>query len=233
MNSRKTIHGIFALALLSCLPLLGSCTTIGAVGGLIAQAAPHYTDAAYKGLPDQTTVVMVWVDRKIKMDNPDLQISVAAGLQGKLIDIQKTLKPDELKGTIFPVRAATVVQYQEDHPEIENEPLTTTAAKFDATRLIYVEVTDFETRSEAIELYRGSMKGTVRVLEMKDGVAKQVMAPHDIEIVYPKDSTKEGTPIGTDYKTSQGTVDSFVDRASKFFYRYEDNEDNDAYTSGL
>jgi hypothetical protein len=220
--TRPILRGVLLAAVISCLPLSSGCDTIGAIGGVVAQAVPHYTDAAYKGLPGQTVVVMVWVDRGIKLDNPDLQISVAAGLQGKLIDIQATEHPDALKGTVFPVRAATVIRYQDDHPEIENEPLTATAAKFDATRLIYVEVTSFETRSEAVELFRGSMRGNVKVLEMKDGTAKQVFAENDIEVVFPKDSTKEGTTIGTDYKFSQGTVDAFTDQVARRFYRSED-----------
>jgi hypothetical protein len=220
--TRLTLPLIRCTLLVAALAL-SSCDTIGAGMGVIAQAVPHYTDAAYKGLPGQVTVVMVWVDRGIKMDNPDLQISVAAGLQDKLINIEATENPEALKGTTFPVRAATVIRYQDDHPEIENEPLTTTAAKFDATRLIYVEVTDFQTRSEAVELYRGSMKGNVKVVEMKNGTAKQVFAENDISVIYPKDSPTEGLPVGTDYKISQGTVDAFTDAVAKRFYRSLDD----------
>jgi hypothetical protein len=220
--TRLTLSLIRCTLLVAALAL-SSCDTIGAGMGVIAQAVPHYTDAAYKGLPGQVTVVMVWVDRGIKMDNPDLQISVAAGLQDKLINIEATENPEALKGTTFPVRAATVIRYQDDHPEIENEPLTTTAAKFDATRLIYVEVTDFQTRSEAVELYRGSMKGNVKVVEMKNGTAKQVFAENDISVIYPKDSPTEGLPVGTDYKISQGTVDAFTDAVAKRFYRSLDD----------
>jgi hypothetical protein len=223
--NRKTSHSITsALTAVLCLPVLNGCDTIGAIGGVVAYALPHYTDAAYKGLAGQTVVVMIWVDPKIKMDNPDLQISVAAGLQDKLIDVAKTEKPKALQGTTFPIRAGTVVRYQEDHPEIENELLTTTAAKFDASRLIYVEITEFDTRSQAVELYRGSMKGNLRVLEMKDGTAKQAYAESDIEIQYPKDSPKEGLPVGTDYKIGQGTIDAFTNEVAKRFYRHEDDE---------
>jgi hypothetical protein len=220
--TRLTLPLIRCTLLVAALAL-SSCDTIGAGMGVIAQAVPHYTDAAYKGLPGQVTVVMVWVDRGIKMDNPDLQISVAAGLQDKLINIEATENPEALKGTTVPVRASTVIRYQDDHPEIENEPLTTTAAKFDATRLIYVEVTDFQTRSEAVELYRGSMKGNVKVVEMKNGTAKQVFAENDISVIYPKDSPTEGLPVGTDYKISQGTVDAFTDAVAKRFYRSLDD----------
>ena len=65
------------------------------------------------------------MDRAMRADHPDLQLDVAAGLQGKLIDIAKNEKPDLLKGTEFPVMATTVIQYQEDHPEINFEPITT------------------------------------------------------------------------------------------------------------
>ncbi len=217
------VRGVLAGGLISSLPLLNGCQTLGAMGGVVAQAVPQYTDAAYKGLPNQPTVVMIWVDPGIKLDNPDLQISTCAGLQGKLIEVEQKDKPAALEGTTFPVRAATVIRYQEDHPEIQTEPLTTTASKFDATRLIYVEVTGFETRSEAVELYRGNMKGNVKVLEMKDGTAKQVFSENDIEVIFPKDSPKEGLPVGTDYKISQGTIDAFAAEVAKRFYRHLDD----------
>ncbi len=150
--------------LTSALIFQSGCTTIGAVGGLVAQAVPREVDAAYKGLAGQTVIVMVWLDRGLKLDFPDLQLDIASSLQNKLIDQQQTEKPDELKGTEFPVMASTVIHYQDDHPEIDNEPITEVAGKFDGTRLIYLEIKDFATHAGAPELFRGTLKGDIKVL---------------------------------------------------------------------
>ena len=104
--------------------LVSGCDTVGAVGGLVARNIPRHIDAAYKGMADQTVIVMVWMDRGLKADYPDLQQDIASGLQGKLIKIAQEDKPDCLKGTVFPVMASTVIRNQENHPEWDNEAIT-------------------------------------------------------------------------------------------------------------
>ena len=158
-------------------------------------------------------------------DHPDLQLDLAGSLQDKLITVARDEKPDLLKGTTFPVAPTTVVQYQEDHPEINFEPITTTAAKFDGTRLIYLEIKEFDTHAGAPELFRGTMKGDLKVVEMKDGKAKVAFHEEDIEVLYPKDSPKDGLPIGTDSTITVGVVDSFTTDVAKRFYPHDEDRD--------
>jgi hypothetical protein len=212
-------------ALPASLLALAGCDQLGGIGGVIAHSIPKHVDAAYKGMANQTVIVMVWMDRGMRADHPDLQLDIAAGLQGKLIDVAKTQKPDLLKGTEFPVMAQTVVRYQEDHPEIEFEPITTTASKFNGTRLIYVEIRDFATHAGAPELFRGSMKGDLKVVEMKDGVAKIAFHEEGIEVLYPKDTPNDGLPIGTEADTTQHTVDDFTTEVAKRFYPHDEDRD--------
>jgi hypothetical protein len=202
-----------------------SCDTIGAVGGLVARNIPRHIDAAYKGMPNQTVIVMVWMDRGLKADYPDLQQDIASSLQNKLITIASNDKPDTLKGTVFPVMASTVIRNQENHPEWDNESITDTAAQFDGSRLIYLEIKDFSTHSGAPELFLGSLKGDLKVVEMKDGKAKVAYTENDIAVSYPKDTPKDGLPIGTDYSVTQGTVDQFTTDVSKRFYPHDEDRD--------
>jgi hypothetical protein len=177
--------------------------------------------------------VLVWADRGIRIDNPSLQLDLATGLEQKLKTIQTNEKPKELIGTTFPARADSIARFQEDHPEMEYEPIEQSAAKFNtsfkATRLIYVEVTDFSTRPDSsLALHLGNLTGSIKVLEMKDGTAKEAFKESDIHVSFPKDSPPEGLPIGTDYKIYQGTLDLFTTQlAQRLCAHEEDDEDTD------
>jgi hypothetical protein len=221
---------VLYFAFLTTLLLNSGCDTIGGIGGVIAQAIPKNVDAAYKGLAHQDVIVMVWMDRAMKNDYPDVQLDIAASLQSKLIDQATKVRPDCLKGANFPILASAVVDEQDNHPEWNNESIVNTAAKFDGTRLIYVEVKDFATHAGAPELFRGQLKADLKVLEIsvgKDKVAraKVVYQENDIAVSYPKDTPTDGLPIGTEYSVTQGTVDAFTTEVGKRFYPHLEDRD--------
>jgi hypothetical protein len=224
------LHAAFCILTSAFLLLPCGCDQIGAVLGLGAYVVPKKVDAAYKGMPNQTVVVMVWMDRAMRADHPDLQLDVAAGLQSKLISVQQTDKPDQLKGTIFPVLAQTVVAYQSDHPEIEFEPIEKTAAKFDATRLIYLEIRSFSTHAGAPELFHGTMSGDLKVLEITappghPATAKIAYHEEDISVVDNKQDPRDGVPIGTEATVTQKTVSTFTDAVAQRFYAHLEDRD--------
>ena len=229
MRLRSFRSRLPAAAALVLLPMAG-CDQIGAGMGIIAQAIPKSVDAAYKGLAGQQVIVMVWADRSVRLDNPLLQEEVAAAVQDKLIKIQHDENPDALKGTTFPVATSDVVRYQEDHPELEYQASTDVAAKFNASRLLYIEVTDYATRSDAsLELYRGTLAAHVSVVEMTETAPDNVVAKvaYDggaISVAYPpKDANKDGLPGGTDSVIGQKTVETFTDELVKRFYKHDED----------
>lgn len=216
-----------ALGCLPLLALLAGCNYLGPAGAVIANAFPNKVAAQYKGLQGQSVAVMVWADRGIRIDNPYLQGNIAAGIQEKLKALQKSDDPPELKGTTFPISPASVVRYQEDHPEIETMPIEETAARFTVTRLIYIEVSNFSTQSEAsLLLSRGTMTGNVKVVEIANGKAKVAKYTEDITVSFPKDSPKEGMPNGDHYKIYQGTLDAFTTEVVYRFYDHEPPDDD-------
>src|ERR1700722_19577091 len=166
------LSGRFGIAagLLIALSAAG-CNIFGPVGGVIGQAVPEKVSAEYAGLAHQRIAIMVWAEPGIHTDFPYLQMDLAAGLQEKFKRLQLDPKPKELEETQFPVRADTMALYQEDNPQLEAMPITDLALKFNADaksqrvdRLIYVEISDFSTRSEAsLELYKGNITGSVKV----------------------------------------------------------------------
>lgn len=194
----------------------GGCQLLG----IIADRTPDPTvGPKYKGLANQKAAVMVWADRATSIDWPRLQLDVTRGIQSRIQDVaQKKDPPAELKGTTF-VAPESVVKYQHDHPEIDTEPVTDIAPGLDITRLIYVEVTEFATRpEESLELFRGTMKGNVKVVDVPaNGKAKIVFAEDGIKAVYPEDSPEEGIPGGGDLQMYERTLDAFSTEVANRF----------------
>lgn len=187
--------------------------------GVLADKAPDPTvGPKYKGLAGQKVAVMVWADRATSIDWPHLQLDVTRGIQGRLGDAAHVKKPlEEIKGTTF-VAPESVVRFQHDHPETEMEPVTDIAPKIDITRLIYIEITQFSTRpEESLELYRGSMSGNVKVVEVVNGRAKIAYQEENIKVVYPEDSPEEGLPGGDDIQMYEKTLDAFSTQVANRF----------------
>jgi hypothetical protein len=233
LKNVKLIDPAVCVVCFACLLGMSGCNILGPVGAVAGKAFPSTVEAAYKGLAHQPVVVLVWADRGIRIDNPNLQLDLATGIEQKLKTLQTGDKPKELIGTTFPVRPDSVARFQEDHPEMEFEPIDQTAAKFNtmfkATRLIYIEVSDFSTRSDSsLALHLGNLTGSIRVLEMSNGTAKEAYRESDIHVSFPKDSPPEGLPIGTDYKIYQGTLDLFTTQLAQRLSSHEADDDSSA-----
>jgi hypothetical protein len=200
--------------------------------GFIAQALPKPpVKAAYTGLQNQTVAVMVWADRGIRIDFPRIALDTATGIQNRLTNpVDDKGKPKgmsrELKGARFPYIPASVVRYQVEHPEVEGMAITEVAPKLGVSRLIYLEIEQFQTRSDsAVELYRGTMIGTLRVVEVTDGVAKVAYEENDVRVDFPKKAREEGVPELGDSKTYVGTINIFAQEVVNRFVEHPAEED--------
>src|SRR5688572_32239626 len=152
---------------------LQGCTLLGVAAYKLKP--PETVQPKYMGLENQSTGVMVWADRGLRIDWPMIQLDLANTVQQKLTDFQKGKGRESktLVGTTFPVLPASIVRYQKDHPEIEAMPIEEVAPRLGVNRLIYVELEDFATRSEeSVQLFRGTGNATVKVIEVDNGVAK-------------------------------------------------------------
>lgn len=183
-----------------------------AVFGVLANAAPPPTvDAKYKGLSKQTVGVMVWTDRALAIDWPSLQLNLSQSIQTRLQqEAGKKDHPKLLEGTKL-VAAESVVRFQHDHPETETEAITDVAPRMNLSRLIYIEVEKFETRpAESVELYRGTLTGNLKVLEVTEGHAKVVYEEPNVSVSYPPKGPEEGSPGLGDAQTYEKTLDAFT-----------------------
>jgi hypothetical protein len=199
--------------------LLSGCTAIGVAAYKLSP--PPTIHPKYTGLAGQSIGVMVWADRGIRIDWPNLQLDLANSVQGKLAES----KAKTVAKSTFPVSPASIVRYQKDHPQIEGLHVTEVAPQLGVTRLIYVEMDDFATRSDmAVDLFRGHAKATVRLIEVENGKGKAVYENHEVAVFFPPKGAREGTPNSSDAKIYLGTTDALGTEIAHLFIPYQVEE---------
>lgn len=223
MTKHRRAWAILGLCLLPA--LAGGC----ALFGIAANAMPRMVRARYAGLAKHSVGVMVWADRGVRTDWPAIQLDLAAGVQRKLQDAEKTDKRRELEGATFPVDARSMVRYQQDYPQIEGMNVVDVAPKLGVSRLIYVELVSFQTRSDlSLELFKGNATATVKVVEISQDpatgkkTAKVALEVGDLAVTYPKKGPSEGSPGLSDYAIYAGTVNELTTAVSQMFYEHEE-----------
>jgi hypothetical protein len=200
------------------------CTILGVLAGKVVPAPtiqPKYT-----GLKDQTVAIMVWAGDGTLIDFPDVRLDLAGGLQTKLQQAEKA-KTKSVTGIKFPVSTAAVVRFQDNHPENDAKPLAEVAPKLNVSRVIYVEIENLQTRSNAsVELFRGSGSATVKIVEVPPGGGPGTIAFEEsgIESVFPPKAREEGTPDGNDFAIYRGTLDALTTEIAKRFVPYQEEQ---------
>jgi hypothetical protein len=178
---------------------------------------------AYKGLANQTVGVMVWVDRGVRVDYPNLQADIARDLTTKLNQATKPRDPkDKAQSEVANIRyldPMAIVRFQADHPELEGTPSKDVAVRLGVTRVIYLEVYSFETRpNESIDLFKGTLLSKMEVLEVSPPtapgaakVAKIAYTDGDMRSVYPPKRPEGvgGTDVNAEY-IYRKTVDQYT-----------------------
>ena len=124
--------------------LNAGCDLLAATAGKILPG--DTVQPKYLGLAGQSVGVMVWTDRGVQLDYPTLSLDLANSVQHKLLEAKDE---DELKKSTFPLQPASIVRYQEDHPDLDVKDITEVAPRLGVSRLIYVEVEDFGMRRPA------------------------------------------------------------------------------------
>jgi hypothetical protein len=205
------------------LSFLQGCQLLGVAAYKLTP--PPTIQPKYMGLEGQSLGVMVWADRGLRIDWPTVQIDLANMVQNKLKAFQggKGKEAKTLVGTTFPVIPASIVRYQRDHPEIEAMPVTDFAPKLTVSRLIYIEIEDFATRSDqSVALFRGFAKATVKVVEIQpDGTAKTTFEQNDVQAAFPEKAPKEGIPNAGDARIYMGLIDAFATEIAHLFVQYQ------------
>jgi hypothetical protein len=86
------------------------------------------------------------------------------------------------------------------------------------SRLIYVEVNDFTTRSDtAVQLLRGSISANVKVLEIEQGKSKVVYEINNLRTYFPP-KQKDGVIDVPEQAIYAGTVKDMGVQIAQLFY---------------
>ncbi len=212
------------LSTLLLLPPIAGCQ----IFSFVARAIPKMVPAVYTGLKGKEVAVLVWTDRAISNDWPEMAFGVGNTLRAKLMTAQKENKPKDLDGTTFPVTPQSIAKFQLEHPEAELSPITDVAPQIGVRRLIYVEITRFQTRSDMAvntDLYLGQIVANVKVVEYENGKSKIGYAEDNVMVKFPKKSPADGTSGLGDVRTYVGTLDALTTEVAWKFYKHEVDRD--------
>jgi hypothetical protein len=196
-------------------------TTGCSIVGVAAHALPEpKVPARYNGLRGHRVAVLVWSPRGLETDYPALRLDLVTAVQSRLKARQA--RKTELKDVTFPHAPASLVRFQEDHPELERSPIVTVAPRLGVERLVYIELENFQTRSDqAVELFRGSATISLRVVEVEGGAAKVAYEESGLGVVFPPGAPAEGMPNADDSRIYRGTVDLLATGVARRFYAHE------------
>ena len=115
-----------------------------------------------------------------------------------------------------------MVRFQADRPYIEAMPVTEFAAELGVTRLVYVELEAFSTRSPmSMQLFRGNAVASLAVVEIENGVARVVYEENGIRAGFPEKGPPDGEISGNDQAFYVGTIRMLADEITKRLTTYE------------
>jgi hypothetical protein len=181
----------------------------------------------YTGLPNQKIATMVWADWVIRTEYNRIQYDVAEAVQNVLVQrskpTEKEKKPQLANVEFVPV--GSVVRYQREHPEIQNLTIQQVAPRLGATRVIYIELEQFQTQPpQSVMLLQGTAKATLRVVEVTAGQAKVAFEDRDIEVIYPPNAPEGVVP--TDKVNLRTVYDGTIkELAAKIAKRFPADKD--------
>lgn len=206
--------------------LAGGCAALGVLAYKLSPEGAFA--AAYKGLPGQRVAIVVWTDRSTEYHYPmmgaDVRTSIARNIHKKLTQAQATA--EELKGTVL-IDARQSQLWLKNHPEFEGRSLAEVAphvgAATGASRVIYVEVTQFMTRDPRAEmLLKGLAVANIRVAEVQGPEAKIAYEEVGVTANFPE-KAPEGLATSESIDETfvlQGLINAISQQTAMRFFSY-------------
>jgi hypothetical protein len=216
MENRHSLNGPRWLALICLTALISGCAS----GASDDSGAGPTADRTYGGLSGQSVAVMVWADWKIRADYAQAQLDLARLVQQRLeARTQATKNPEKTSGTRF-INPGSVLRYIREHPDAEGLPAAEIAPKLGVSRLVHIELEEFEAQSpQSILLLKGTGKAVLRVVEVHAGRAKIVFEERDLKVNFPPNAP-EGVTQSDKYNVRtiyEGTLIQMADRVAAHF----------------
>src|SRR5437868_2826305 len=111
VRRRLALHFFILLSSSFILCCSNGCNVLGLGAAVLP---PPTVRPRYTGLAGQTVGVLVWTDRGIHIDWPTLPLDAANAIENKMMHASA----HELDKTTFPVEPASILRYQQDHPDV-------------------------------------------------------------------------------------------------------------------
>ena len=211
---------LLVLSLLMLAP--AGCGAIQAAAAGIAGTSvvkPVYpatgSDPGFKG---QSVAVMAWADDSLRYEHNMLIMDitrVSQKLQGS-----QARKAEELWGDVPAQKeAGRDIRVPDEPSGVAADPIVETAPRFGVTRLIYIEVGNFDLHSGAVvDLSRGSLSATVTVVEVATAKGKSPTRPPLMRPTLKRAQKKECLTSPTSRLTSAPST-SFARTSSRSSFR--------------
>lgn len=199
---------------------LGGCVLGQLVGGMAASAQRTGTktvSAKYSGLADKDFAVVVYADRIIQADFPEVVGNLTVTIARRLAE-QETL----VAASGF-VPGERVLQYQYSNPRWVVMPWRELGEQLGVDRLIIVELQEFRLNEPGNQYtWAGAASAAVRVIELDGPSPETPTFQETITVSFP-DEDGYG-PMQMPASTIQLALSKrLVDRASWLFYEHEES----------
>jgi hypothetical protein len=207
LNPRRWPVAAFALA---ALVAAGGCNPFTALYFLFLMPPPK-VPAAYDGLQKKKVALVVHASRGAQFQHAGVDNDVARNVAR------------ELRENVKGIELCDIAEVREWRDEHEDFDLTDVGEKFQADRVVYLEIYEFTLfQEQSSQLYRGKTKIHVQVADMeKEG---DIVFEEDVELEFPP-----SRPIPASDMSQQkfrGLFMRFLARkTAHLFFKYRPDED--------
>jgi hypothetical protein len=191
--------------------LLTGCNYFKAAVLLFGEEQTKKVPAEYPQLADKKVCIVVWAEAYTLFEYPNVQLElsehVRVAVEGAVHGV-----------TFAPTRQ--VVDYQNRNPDWDKQQPASIGQRFDADRVIMIELTDYTTREpDSPHLKRGRISANVKVYDVSTPDAQPVYKT-TLETLYPPGTV---AAYGVDDRSvRRGAMQAFASQvAGKFHERQE------------
>jgi len=194
--------------------LLGGCKpTAHFLWVIWPGARERKVKAEFADLPGKTVAVVVYCDKAVRYEYPQVQLTVSSRVAAELGEHVKKVQ------VIDPRR---VVRYQDEKLYWDEMDKTELGKVFGADYVLYVALVRFSTRERgALHLYHGHLEAQAGLYQTSLPERRaRVWSAARIRVKYPKEGSI-GLPGESDRKVRDEIERAFADRLAKRFYDHK------------
>lgn len=218
----RTISSARCLAVL--LLAAAACSFSGCnivkIFGVLGEDPKETVKAQYSGLPGKKLAVVAWVPDDISFEYPYIGLDLTESAN-RAID-RGVNKDKEKDKKVVLISGAQIRKYQESSMGWDQEPPSRIGEKLGADLLLWVELTEFETRvPDSPDIYLGKLRVSATLFEVNAENPRKELWRGEVKVVYPE-KEKVGVQDSNDARVRQGALDAYASTLAKFFYDHEE-----------